>query len=82
MSAVGALLNSALMVTPAAIAQRLVNRPFLALSAFLSLLFTWSGLTIGFHTPYPISFLISTIALASYVSVIAGQRLATRVWLQ
>jgi len=75
--AVGALLNSALIVTPAAIAQRLVSRPFAALllSAILALLFTWVGLTIGFYAPVPISFLISAIAFFSYVATLTGQRL-------
>lgn len=74
--AVGALLNSALIVTPAAIAQRLVTRPFVALllSATLALLFTWIGLTIGFYAPYPISFLISTLAFVAYVAVVLWQR--------
>lgn len=74
--AVGALLNSALVVTPAAIAQRLVTRPFVALllSAALALVFTWLGLTIGFYAPYPISSLISTLAFVTYVSVVFWQR--------
>jgi zinc/manganese transport system permease protein len=76
--AVGALLNSALIVTPAAIAQRLVSRPFIALllSAALALLFTWLGITIGFYAPVPISFLISTIAFFSYVAVMTWQQMA------
>ena len=75
--AVGALLNSALLVTPAAIAQRLVTQPFIALllSAGLALAFTWIGLTIGFYTPYPVSFLISTLAFVTYAAVLAWQRL-------
>lgn len=75
--AVGALLNSALLVTPAAIAQRLVTRPFVALllSPTLALAFTWAGLTIGFYTPYPVSFLISTLAFVTYVAVVTWQRL-------
>lgn len=74
--AVGALLNSALIVTPAAISQRLVSRPFVALlvSALLALAFTWTGLTIGFYAPYPISFLISTLAFVAYVAVVIWQR--------
>lgn len=74
--AVGALLNSALIVTPAAIAQRLITRPFAALllSAVLALVFTWLGLTIGFYAPYPISFLISTLAFVTYVAVVFWQR--------
>lgn len=75
--AVGALLNSALLVTPAAIAQRLVARPFVALwlSAGLSLTFVWVGLTIGFYAPYPVSFLISMLAFLTYVAVVIWQQL-------
>jgi len=75
--AVGSLLNFALLVTPAAIAQRLVARPFVALllSAVLALAFTWVGLTIGFYAPYPVSFVISTLAFVTYVSVVIWQRL-------
>jgi zinc/manganese transport system permease protein len=74
--AVGVLLNSALIVTPAAIAQRLVSRPFMALllSAVIALLFTWVGLTIGFYAPVPISFLMSAIAFLSYVLVATFSR--------
>ena len=75
--AVGALLNSALLVTPAAIAQRLMARPFVALwlSAGLSLIFVWVGLTIGFYAPYPVSFLISMLAFVTYVAVVIWQQL-------
>ncbi len=75
--AVGALLNSALLVTPAAIAQRLMARPFVALwlSAGLSLTFVWVGLTIAFYAPYPVSFLISMLAFVTYVAVVIWQRL-------
>jgi len=75
--AVGSLLNSALLITPAAIAQRLVTRPFVALvlSAVLALLFTWVGLTVGFYASYPVSFVISTISFVTYVSVVTWQRL-------
>lgn len=74
---VGSLLNSALLITPAAIAQRLASRPFVALflSAFLALTFTWLGLTIGFYTSYPISFIISTLAFVTYVLVFTWQKL-------
>jgi zinc/manganese transport system permease protein len=75
--AVGALLNSALIVTPAAIAQRLVARPFVALwlSALLAVSFTWAGLALGFYAPYPIGFVISAIAFGSYAGVVVWQRL-------
>jgi zinc/manganese transport system permease protein len=75
--AVGALLNSALIVTPAAIAQRTVARPFVALwlSALLAVSFTWAGLALGFYAPYPIGFVISAIAFGSYTGVVVWQRL-------
>jgi zinc/manganese transport system permease protein len=75
--AVGSLLNSALIITPAAIAQRLVPRPFVALllSAVLAVTFTWGGLTIGFYTSSSVSFVISTLAFITYVAVVAWQRL-------
>ena len=75
--AVGALLNSALIVTPAAIAQRLVARPFAAfwLSALLAVTFTWVGLALGFYAPYPIGFIISALAFGSYAGVVVWQRL-------
>jgi zinc/manganese transport system permease protein len=73
---VGSLLNSALLITPAAIAQRLVTRPFVALclSVLLGLAFTWLGLTIGFYASYPISFIISTLAFITYILVFTWQR--------
>jgi|SRR5579883_2059146 len=75
--AVGSLLNSALLITPAAIAQRLVTRPMVALvlSALLALTFTWVSLTIGFYASYPVSFVISTLAFVTYVWVVTWQRL-------
>lgn len=74
--AVGALLIFALLVAPGAVARRLVTRPFvaLALSAALALAFTWAGLTLAFYTPYPVSFLISTLAFLTYLAVLLGQR--------
>ncbi len=74
---VGSLLNSALLIVPAAIVQRLVSHPFIALilSAGLALAFTWLGLTIGFYAGYPVSFVISTLAFVTYISVIFSQRL-------
>jgi zinc/manganese transport system permease protein len=76
---VGALLIFALLITPAAIAQRLVKRPYAALflSALLAVVFTWSGLLIAFYLPFPVSFVISTLAFAVYLGVITSQRLLT-----
>jgi zinc/manganese transport system permease protein len=78
---VGALLILALLVTPAAIAQRLTTRPFRAmvLSAALGLAFTWAGLTLGYYEPYPVSFFITALAFGSYVVTVAGQYLVHRL---
>jgi zinc/manganese transport system permease protein len=67
--AVGALLVFALLLLPAAIAQRLTTRPYRAwwLAAFLAMGCTWLGITIGFYTGYPSSVCISLLAVAGYV---------------
>jgi zinc/manganese transport system permease protein len=66
---VGVLLIFALIVTPAAIAERFTTRPSrtIAVSALLALAFTWSGLAISFFTPYPVSFFITSIAFGAYL---------------
>ncbi|GAC1645572.1 MAG: hypothetical protein NVS4B8_17160 [Herpetosiphon sp.] len=66
---VGVLLIFALLVTPAAIAERLTARPPLGilLSALFALFFTWGGLTIAFYWPYPVSFFITSLAFAAYI---------------
>jgi zinc/manganese transport system permease protein len=68
---VGALLIFALLVTPAAIAQQLTARPALAmlLATVLALLFTWIGLALGYFTPYPIGFFITSLAFGTYALV-------------
>jgi zinc/manganese transport system permease protein len=68
---VGILLIFSLLVTPAAIAERVTSRPALgaALSAILALLFTWIGLAIGYWLSPPPSFFITSIAFASYLAV-------------
>ncbi|HEU5368827.1 MAG TPA: metal ABC transporter permease [Ktedonobacterales bacterium] len=74
---VGALLIFSLLVAPGAVAQRLVTRPFvaLALSAALALAFTWIGLAIAFYTPYPASFLISTLAFGTYLLALLARQI-------
>ena len=66
---VGVLLIFALIVAPAAIAERFTTRPSrgLLLSAALAVLFTWAGLTVAYYLPYPVGFFITTIAFGSYV---------------
>jgi len=68
---VGVLLIFSLLVTPAAIAQQLTTRPIVAIfiAAGLSLLFVWIGLAVGYLTPYPVGFFITTFAFGTYVIV-------------
>src|SRR3979411_890303 len=66
---VGVLLIFALIVAPAAIAERFTTPPSrgVLLSAALAVLFTWAGQTISSHLPYPVGFFITTIAFWSYI---------------
>src|SRR5438105_1377807 len=66
---VGVLLIFALIVAPAAIAERVTSRPShgILVSAALAVLFTWAGLTVAYYVPYPVGFFITTIAFASYI---------------
>ena len=74
--AVGALLVFALMVTPAATAQNLTSRPWLALalSAALALGALWSGVVLAFALPYPASFFITSVAFGCYLASSAVRR--------
>jgi zinc/manganese transport system permease protein len=74
--AVGALLVFALLLLPAAIAQRVTSRPSwaLALSAGLAVALTWFGIGIGFYTGYPSSVCISLLAFVSYVVVVGSSQ--------
>ena len=78
--AVGVLLIFALIVAPAAIAERFTTRPSrgVLLSAALAVLFTWAGLTIAYYIPYPVGFFISTIAFWSYLVARTVSALAVR----
>jgi len=64
----GALLVFALLVVPAAAAQRVTARPDLgiALAIGFALAIVWSSLTIAYWSPYPVGFWISAIALVVY----------------
>jgi len=65
---VGVLLVFALMVGPAATAQRLTTGIVsgLALSAGVALVEAWLGLTLAFYTDWPSSFWISALSTAAY----------------
>jgi zinc/manganese transport system permease protein len=76
--AVGALLIFGLMVTPAAIAQRVTSRPYVALllSGALAVLFVWVGLGLAFYISYPASFFITALAFATYLASLLVVRLS------
>ena len=72
---VGVLLIFALMVTPAAVAERLARRPSegIAISVAIALLATWFGLFASFYVSYPVSFFITSATFAMYLAVRAAQ---------
>ncbi len=78
--AVGSLLVFALLVTPAAVAQRLTARPGvgIALAAGIALMFVWIGLFVGFYTPLPVSSLITSVAFVTYVVSVLARPIRTR----
>lgn len=77
----GVLLIFALLVTPAAIAQDITTRPAVAaaVSVALALIFTWAGLAVGYFTPYPVSFFITTFAFGIYALVRGGRFVLSRI---
>jgi zinc/manganese transport system permease protein len=76
---VGVLLIFALMVTPAAIAQRLAKRPVhgIMISIVIALIATWIGLFVSFYEPYPVSFFITSTVFILYVLTLIFQRINT-----
>ena len=73
---VGVLLIFSLMVTPAAVAQRVARRPVhgILISIAIALFATWLGLFLSFYLPYPVSFFITSISFVAYVFVRLMQR--------
>jgi zinc/manganese transport system permease protein len=67
---VGILLVLALVITPAAAAQRLTGRPGLALllSVAIALVSTEGGILLSLAKPWPTSFFITSISFAAYVA--------------
>lgn len=66
---VGALLVFALLVTPAATAQRLSARPAVAVGAGIAIAVgvTWLGMLVAFYSPYPIGFFVTSLAFGAYL---------------
>jgi zinc/manganese transport system permease protein len=59
----------ALLVMPAAAAQRLTARPWLsmAIAVAIGLVVTWLSLVVAFYTPYPAGFYVTTFAFGIYL---------------
>jgi zinc/manganese transport system permease protein len=75
----GALLVSALLIAPAATAQKLVRRPFmgLMLSVGFSLFFTLGGLLLAFMGRLPVGFYITMLSSLTYFSALVYSRWRT-----
>jgi zinc/manganese transport system permease protein len=67
----GALLVFALLVMPAAVAQRVTARPVagIVLAIAIGVVATWAGLTMAYYTSYPSGFCITTFAFAAFIAV-------------
>jgi zinc/manganese transport system permease protein len=74
---VGVLLVFALMVGPAAAAQRLVSGvgAGVLLSAVLALVEAWGGLTLAFYTDWPTSFWITALSTLIYALAAAPRQI-------
>jgi zinc/manganese transport system permease protein len=72
----GSLLVFALLVLPAAAAQRASARPSVSLVAgvAIALAVTWAGLSAAFFSPYPSGFWITSFAFAAYVVTLLVRR--------
>ncbi len=73
---VGVLLVFALMIAPAAAAQRLTSRvgPGVALGAALALVDAWGGLVLAYYTDWPSSFWITALGGLTYLAASAWSR--------
>ncbi len=76
---VGVLLVFALLIAPAATAERWTRRPIatVALAVGLSVAFTWGGLELAFNSSWPVSFYISALAALAYLISVCVARLRT-----
>lgn len=78
---VGVLLVFALMVGPAAAAERVTStlRSGLAVAAALALAEAWLGIVVAFYTDWPTSFCISALSALAYFATLALPRRAFAV---
>lgn len=76
--AVGVLLIFALMVTPAAVAQRIARRPAqgILISVLIALFSTWFSLFVSFYVDWArVNFLITAVTFTIYIAVRLWQRI-------
>jgi zinc/manganese transport system permease protein len=73
----GTLLVFALLVVPAATAQTWTTRPVLsvALTVATGVSVTWASLLVAYYSPYPIGFILTSIAFAAYLIASGWRRL-------
>ncbi|MGZ4625904.1 MAG: metal ABC transporter permease [Kineosporiaceae bacterium] len=78
----GTLLVFALLVAPAATAQRLTARPVLGLglAMVIGLAVTWTALFLAYYVPYPIGFFLTSTAFTAYLMASLTSRLRRRSW--
>jgi zinc/manganese transport system permease protein len=78
---VGVLLVFTLMVGPPAAAQRLASGLWsgLILSAALALAEAWLGITLAFHTDWPVSFCIALLSGLVYFACLGAPRLGAKI---
>jgi zinc/manganese transport system permease protein len=72
----GVLLVFALLVGPAATAQRLTAHPVhgIALAVAIGVLATWTALFLAYYIPYPIGFFLTSTVFAAYLAATALAR--------
>ncbi len=77
----GALLIFALLMLPAATAERLTSRPGISvlLSVLIALLVTWLSLALSYYNNYPIGFHITTLAFVAYLLAHAAQAMTRKL---
>jgi len=73
----GTLLVFALLVVPAAAAQRLTPSPLrsVVLTVLLGVAITWLALFLGYFIDYPVGFFLTAIAFVVYLAAVGGRKL-------
>ncbi len=76
----GSLLVFAILVMPAATAQRLTTRPAasIAVTIGVALGVTWLGLAASYFSVYPVGFFVTTLAFVAYVAATGAGRWGER----